>query len=127
MKRMFSYERGRAEARIYKQSNNTYLVRFYVDGELRPDADYETDNFADAEGTTQYIVNNFNPPAEPAMREVRAVWYVVGDEDNFRFDTKMDAERHARILFPIEDVHKRYARIFYQTVYTYEPNRKETQ
>jgi hypothetical protein len=47
------------------------------------------------------------------------VWYVRGDEDKLLFVEKLDAERHARYIFPDEDAHRRYARIYYRTVYKY--------
>jgi len=54
---------------------------------------------------------------------MKEVWYVQGDDNDLHgspllFETKMDAERWARHLFPKEDEHKRYARIFYRRVHT---------
>ena len=52
------------------------------------------------------------------------VWYVQGDEERYFFAHKIDAERYARLLFPAEDSYKRYARIFYRTVYTFDSEGK---
>lgn len=54
---------------------------------------------------------------------MKEVWYVQGDDNDVHdgpllFETKMDAERWARYLFPKEDEHKRYARIYYRRVHT---------
>lgn len=48
------------------------------------------------------------------------VWYVKGDPDNVLWQSKEDAERWARNLFPGESPDKRYARIFFRNVHTYE-------
>ena len=53
----------------------------------------------------------------PANQEV---WYVAGDIENYFFKTKMDAEIYVRLKFPDEDIAKRYARIYFKTVYTFE-------
>jgi hypothetical protein len=47
------------------------------------------------------------------------VWYVIGDPEHIPLHTKLDAEQHARHLFPHEDVHKRYARVMYRMVQAY--------
>ena len=44
------------------------------------------------------------------------VWYVNGDDDKFLFATKLQAEAHARTLFPDEGPDKRYTRIYYYEV-----------
>ena len=56
----------------------------------------------------------------PADQPHQQVWYVSGDEEKYFFKTKMDAEMYARIHFPDEDPSKRYARIYFKTVYTFE-------
>jgi hypothetical protein len=48
-------------------------------------------------------------------------WYVQGDPCKKTFEHKIDAEEHARIQFPHEDVAQRYARIFYREVECDEP------
>ena len=53
------------------------------------------------------------------MDEKLHVWGVQGDPDKLLWVSKIDAERHARELFPEESVHKRYARIFFMAVYAY--------
>lgn len=39
------------------------------------------------------------------------VWFVVGDEIHYIFETKYGAEMYARELFPDEDTDKHYSRI----------------
>ena len=52
------------------------------------------------------------------------VWYVWGENDKNDsyyptfFDTKLAAERYARILFPDEDIYKRDARVYCRDVLT---------
>lgn len=50
------------------------------------------------------------------------VWFVSveGEDSPPLFHTKIDAESYARELFPNEDPYKRYARIYYREVHTYE-------
>lgn len=49
------------------------------------------------------------------------MWFVLGDEEfgdqPALFDTKMAAEKWARALFPEEHPDKRYARVFYKSVW----------
>lgn len=48
------------------------------------------------------------------------VWYVGGEPDTAfptLFETKEDAERYARILFPMETTHQRYMRIYFRPVF----------
>jgi len=47
------------------------------------------------------------------------VWFVSGCEEGYLFETKLDAEIYARLRFPDEDVLKRYARIYFKTVYEF--------
>lgn len=56
MKRIYSYERGHLEARVYARRAG-YLVRLYINGALYPAADYEADDIADATGTADAMVN----------------------------------------------------------------------
>jgi len=55
------------------------------------------------------------------MKEYQ-VWYVSGDDTDFGkpqlWMYKMDAEKHARELYPDESEDSRYARIFYRRVFT---------
>ncbi len=50
------------------------------------------------------------------------VWYVAGARTDggmpTLFETKLDAERWARITFPKEDAYTRYARIYSTPVHT---------
>lgn len=57
------------------------------------------------------------------------VWYVQGESDlsvdpdkpgPTLWETKEDAEKYARYLFPDEDPDTRYARIYYREVTTWE-------
>ncbi len=48
------------------------------------------------------------------------VWYVAGDTDNMLWETKADAEKWAREIFPHLDEDARYARVRFRHVYTYE-------
>ena len=57
---------------------------------------------------------------KPADQPHQQVWYVQGDIENYFFKTKMDAEIYARLQFPDEDASKRYARIYFKTIYTFE-------
>lgn len=57
------------------------------------------------------------------MREVilRQVWFVYeldAEGEPQLWDTKMDAETYARVLFPDEDADKRHSRICAHNVYT---------
>ena len=59
------------------------------------------------------------------MREVilKQVWFVyeagyADAEEPQLWDTKMDAETYARVLFPDEDADKRHSRICAHNVYT---------
>lgn len=62
--------------------------------------------------------------------KLEEVWYVVGEPDlNLELAavptlwlTKLDAERYARECFPNEDEQRRYARIRYRRVYSYDEN-----
>lgn len=53
---------------------------------------------------------------------MKEVWYVLGaDEESpipVLFETKTDAERYARLVFPHENPDARYSRVFYRTVHT---------
>jgi hypothetical protein len=44
------------------------------------------------------------------------MWYVQGISNTY-FDNKMAAEKAARDAFPNESADKRYARVFYKTMY----------
>lgn len=57
------------------------------------------------------------------LRE-KEIWYVLGDTPRCFFETKMLAEEWAKELFPYEDEHTRYSRIFNKRLYCYE-NKKE--
>ena len=49
------------------------------------------------------------------------VWYVQGESDvPTLWETKEDAEKYARYLFPDEDPDTRYARIYFREVITWE-------
>jgi hypothetical protein len=54
------------------------------------------------------------------MKTVTQVWYLVGDPDKVLWATKEDAEKWAREAFPEEDFAKRYARIRYYNVESYD-------
>lgn len=52
---------------------------------------------------------------------MKQVWFVQGEYDEeyvipTLFDTKLAAERYARMLFPDEGADKNYARILYRNV-----------
>ena len=54
---------------------------------------------------------------------MKQIWYVQGDDTNSLrwpnfFESKEDAERMARHLFPDEDEYQRYARIYYRELFT---------
>lgn len=55
------------------------------------------------------------------MNIVGRVWYVKGDPDKVFFATKMDAEKWARLAFPGETEERRYSRVEYHDVETFEP------
>jgi len=49
------------------------------------------------------------------------VWYVLGEENPFTlWETKEDAEKCARYLFPDENPDVRYARVYCREVTTWE-------
>lgn len=48
------------------------------------------------------------------------VWYVNGDPDQTLLKTKLDAEKWAREIFPEEDEDKRYSRVFFKEVFSYD-------
>ncbi len=54
------------------------------------------------------------------MNIVGKVWYVKGDPDKVLFATKMDAERWARLAFPGETQERRYSRVMYHAVESFE-------
>ena len=65
--------------------------------------------------------NNPNPADLPTAKAryihpQTYVWFVKGDPDNLILANKPCAETLARLLFPDEDVHTRYARIYYKPV-----------
>lgn len=55
---------------------------------------------------------------------MKEIWYVAGESEESGerfptfFDTKLAAERWARILFPDEDERTRYQRIYLRHVFT---------
>ena len=53
------------------------------------------------------------------MRATQEVWFVSGCEDGYLFESKLDAEIYAREIFPEESEDKRYARIYFKTVYEF--------
>jgi hypothetical protein len=57
-----------------------------------------------------------------AMRTIvptQEVWFVSGCEEGYLFETKRDAEIHAKNIFPDEPEPTRYARIYFKTVYEF--------
>ena len=54
------------------------------------------------------------------MKTVTQVWYLIGDADKVLMATKEDAEKWAREAFPNEDVAKRYARVRYYNVESFD-------
>jgi len=50
---------------------------------------------------------------------MKTVWFVSGEDmEGTLFDTKLAAERFARMMFPDENESKRYSRIYYREVLT---------
>jgi hypothetical protein len=55
------------------------------------------------------------------MITVGRIWYVHGDPDKVFFATKLDAEKWARLAFPGETQERRYSRVRYHSVESFEP------
>ena len=57
LRKLQTFTDGRVSATVYRDSEwQEYRVRLSVDGKLRPDADYHTDDRADAEQTARSMV-----------------------------------------------------------------------
>lgn len=52
--------------------------------------------------------------------ERRYVWYVAGDPERLLWVTKEDAERWAREVYPNMDADRRYSRVHFHEVHSYE-------
>lgn len=64
MKHLHSYtskDQSRKSSMFYNGSDE-YVVRFYLDGQHQIEADYFTDDYADADGTAQHFVDNEPAP-----------------------------------------------------------------
>jgi hypothetical protein len=66
-------------------------------------------------------IDKLNPEgAENRMADntdIKQVWYFTGDPEERKFETKLETEEAARKVFPDEDPHKRYSRVYYREVY----------
>jgi hypothetical protein len=77
---------------------------------LEPDEDVRDE---DVDGTLQAAHDPDRDAGGPAEK---VQWYVADDPDNRTYDTKIEAETRARVLFPSESPDKRYARVSYRQV-----------
>lgn len=110
MRAIYKVEAGNRTAKVYRDSDwNEYRVKYWVDDRLLLDADYHTEDKADAISNADYFVSSQIIPERFQIEEYKDFWVVYDKQTDLYVDrecnpypagflTKAEAVATARYL-----------------------------